>query len=238
MHRRFVRISALICQSAVMAALTLNAASSTAQDETGKAGADRRHADSCRTIQFRFAGFDRRVQPGADPARTAPGQFVGDRGPRARRRREHAPELRAGPADLDSRFRCALHFRHPRRAALLGRRAADDAGRQGQAANVDLSSAQRVEVMRGPFSALYGNSSGGVISVFTEDGPEDFAVMGSAWAGALVPIGSASKSAAQGWRTTYSTSSVSIRTASAITARRRETRSTARCAGHRRPLRT
>ena len=36
--------------------------------------------------------------------------------------------------------------------------------------NVDLGSADRIEVLRGPFSALYGNSSGGVIQVFTEDG--------------------------------------------------------------------
>ncbi|MDP1613277.1 MAG: TonB-dependent receptor [Sulfuritalea sp.] len=41
---------------------------------------------------------------------------------------------------------------------------------QGQISHIDLGSAARVEVMRGPFSALYGNSSGGVISVFTEDG--------------------------------------------------------------------
>src|SRR5205085_10494767 len=42
---------------------------------------------------------------------------------------------------------------------------------QGQAATFDLSTAKRIEVMRGPFSALYGNSSGGVISLYTEDGP-------------------------------------------------------------------
>jgi len=41
---------------------------------------------------------------------------------------------------------------------------------QGQISHIDLGSAARVEVMRGPFSALYGNSSGGVIAVFTEDG--------------------------------------------------------------------
>ena len=41
---------------------------------------------------------------------------------------------------------------------------------QGQISNVDLGSADRIEVLRGPFSALYGNSSGGVIQVFTEDG--------------------------------------------------------------------
>ena len=42
---------------------------------------------------------------------------------------------------------------------------------QGQAANFSLSSAQRIEVMRGPFASLYGNSSGGVVQVFTENGP-------------------------------------------------------------------
>lgn len=41
---------------------------------------------------------------------------------------------------------------------------------QGQVSNFDLGSAARVEVMRGPFSSLYGSSSGGVISLFTEDG--------------------------------------------------------------------
>jgi iron complex outermembrane receptor protein len=40
---------------------------------------------------------------------------------------------------------------------------------QGQFSQFDLSSADHIEVMRGPFSALYGNSSGGVIAVFTED---------------------------------------------------------------------
>lgn len=42
---------------------------------------------------------------------------------------------------------------------------------QGQFSNFDLGSADHIEVLRGPFSALYGNSSGGVISVFTEDAP-------------------------------------------------------------------
>jgi len=41
---------------------------------------------------------------------------------------------------------------------------------QGQISNVDLGSAMAVEVLRGPFSALYGNSSGGVLQVFTEQG--------------------------------------------------------------------
>lgn len=41
---------------------------------------------------------------------------------------------------------------------------------QGQTSNIDIASIDRVEVLRGPFSALYGNSSGGVIQVFTEEG--------------------------------------------------------------------
>lgn len=41
---------------------------------------------------------------------------------------------------------------------------------QGQTSNIDIASIDRIEVLRGPFSALYGNSSGGVIQVFTEEG--------------------------------------------------------------------
>ena len=41
---------------------------------------------------------------------------------------------------------------------------------QGQLTNIDLQSVDRIEVLRGPFSALYGNSSGGVIQTFTERG--------------------------------------------------------------------
>lgn len=44
---------------------------------------------------------------------------------------------------------------------------------QGQVSHFDLASAERVEVLRGPFSALYGNASGGVISLFTADGGPD-----------------------------------------------------------------
>ena len=41
---------------------------------------------------------------------------------------------------------------------------------QGQFSHFDLGSADHIEVLRGPFSALYGNSSGGVISIFTAAG--------------------------------------------------------------------
>ena len=40
-----------------------------------------------------------------------------------------------------------------------------------QPGNVDLDTAKSIEVMRGPFSALYGSSSGGVIQIRTEDAP-------------------------------------------------------------------
>ncbi|MBL0730505.1 TonB-dependent receptor [Piscinibacter sp. HJYY11] len=41
---------------------------------------------------------------------------------------------------------------------------------QGQASNVSLASAGRIEVLRGPMAQLYGNSAGGVVQVFT--GPD------------------------------------------------------------------
>jgi len=42
---------------------------------------------------------------------------------------------------------------------------------QGGPGGIDLGSAQRIEVLRGAFSALYGNHSGGVVQAFTADGP-------------------------------------------------------------------
>ena len=56
---------------------------------------------------------------------------------------------------------------------------------QGQFSHFDLLGADRIEVLRGPFSALYGNSSGGVISIFTEDGPPGLRLGGTAAAGSL-----------------------------------------------------
>ncbi|MEZ0231644.1 MAG: TonB-dependent receptor family protein [Methylophilaceae bacterium] len=43
---------------------------------------------------------------------------------------------------------------------------------QGQPGNVDLDVVRGIEVMRGPFSALYGNSSGGVVQMLTENAPK------------------------------------------------------------------
>jgi iron complex outermembrane receptor protein len=56
---------------------------------------------------------------------------------------------------------------------------------QGQFSQFDLGSADHIEVLRGPFSALYGNSSGGVISVFTEDAPPGFELDSSLEYGSL-----------------------------------------------------
>lgn len=41
---------------------------------------------------------------------------------------------------------------------------------QGQVSHFDLGSAERIEVMRGPFSVLYGNAAGGVIALTSEEG--------------------------------------------------------------------
>ena len=54
---------------------------------------------------------------------------------------------------------------------------------QGQMGTFDLSTADRMEVMRGPFSALYGNSSGGVLQIFTRDGKGPHRVTASAYGG-------------------------------------------------------
>jgi iron complex outermembrane recepter protein len=44
---------------------------------------------------------------------------------------------------------------------------------QGQVSHVDLGSAKQIEVLRGPFTSIYGNSSGGVINVTTQEGGPD-----------------------------------------------------------------
>src|SRR5271155_4604878 len=56
---------------------------------------------------------------------------------------------------------------------------------QGQFSQFDLSGADHIEVLRGPFSALYGNSSGGVIAIFTEDAKPGYLVGAAAEYGAF-----------------------------------------------------
>ncbi|MEK9952087.1 MAG: TonB-dependent receptor [Curvibacter sp.] len=43
---------------------------------------------------------------------------------------------------------------------------------QGQGSSVALTSAERIEVLRGPLALMYGNSAGGVIQAFTREAPE------------------------------------------------------------------
>ncbi|WP_428309547.1 TonB-dependent receptor family protein [Hydrocarboniphaga sp.] len=56
---------------------------------------------------------------------------------------------------------------------------------QGQVSHFNMGSADRVEVLRGPFSAMYGNSSGGVIQMFTADGSDEPIVSGSVAGGSF-----------------------------------------------------
>lgn len=41
---------------------------------------------------------------------------------------------------------------------------------QGQTSNIDINSVGQIEVLRGPYSALYGNASGGVVNIDTATG--------------------------------------------------------------------
>lgn len=43
---------------------------------------------------------------------------------------------------------------------------------QGQTSNIDINSIGKVEVLRGPYSALYGNASGGVVNIDTTTGSQ------------------------------------------------------------------
>jgi iron complex outermembrane receptor protein len=54
---------------------------------------------------------------------------------------------------------------------------------QGQAATIALGSVRSIEVLRGPFSALYGNASGGVIVAHSQDGPENPTLEASGFVG-------------------------------------------------------
>lgn len=56
---------------------------------------------------------------------------------------------------------------------------------QGQTGSFSLLSADSIEVLRGPFSTLYGNASGGVISVMTEDGKLPRSMTATAGAGSF-----------------------------------------------------
>src|SRR5512139_592974 len=44
---------------------------------------------------------------------------------------------------------------------------------QSQGSSISLTSAERIEVLRGPLALMYGNSAGGVIQAFTREAPAE-----------------------------------------------------------------
>ncbi|MBN8728268.1 MAG: TonB-dependent receptor [Xanthomonadales bacterium] len=79
---------------------------------------------------------------------------------------------------------------------------------QGQVSHFNLDSAERIEVLRGPFSALYGNSSGGVIQVFTADGTEPptarFNLVGGSYGTGRASVNSRGRHGGLGWNLDFS----------------------------------
>ena len=122
--------------------------------------------DAHRARDGRHSRLDRCDRHGPDSRPAAPGEPLGDAARAGRCRREQPAELRAGPADLD---RAASARAPPSACAACGFIAdgipATMPDGQGQVSHFDLASAERIEVLRGPFSVLYGNASGGVINV-------------------------------------------------------------------------
>ena len=94
---------------------------------------------------------------------------------------------------------------------------------QGQLSHASLLGAERIEVLRGPFSALYGNSSGGVLQVWSEQGQagDPWRLRLSAGADNTLSVGAQLKGPAKYWTTT-SPPITSAPMAGAITAARRE----------------
>lgn len=64
---------------------------------------------------------------------------------------------------------------------------------QGQAGTFNLDTAERIEVLRGPMSTIYGNHAGGVIQIFSRDGQGAPAltggVLGGAWDTSKIDLG-------------------------------------------------
>ena len=64
---------------------------------------------------------------------------------------------------------------------------------QGQLSHFALAAGDRIEVMRGPFSALYGNSSGGVVQLWSADGSDPTRVDLRATAAEIARVSAAAK---------------------------------------------
>ena len=115
---------------------------------------------SVNRIEARICGRDGRLQVNISES------LSGVAGLQARDRQNYAQDVQISVRGFGARSTFGIRGVRP---YVDGIRATLPDG-QGQLSNVDLGSADRLEVLRGPFSALYGNSSGGVIQVFTEDG--------------------------------------------------------------------
>ena len=136
---------------------------------------DHRHRDAPRGARVRRAGVGRHDRRRDDPQRTAAGEPVRDAVARFRAcsrpiARTTRRTCRSARADSARAPRSACAACGSTRTASRSR---CPTGRGRPAASA-CCPRERIEVLRGPFSALYGNASGGVISVFTED-PSDCA---------------------------------------------------------------
>jgi iron complex outermembrane receptor protein len=72
---------------------------------------------------------------------------------------------------------------------------------QGQVSHFNLDTAVRIEVLRGPFSALYGNAAGGVIQMFTGEGtqPPQFSLETAGGSYGTVRASLNARGAGEGW---------------------------------------
>ncbi len=86
-------------------------------------------------------------------------------------------------ATFRSRIRRAFNLRRTRDPHVRGRHSGNHARRPGQTSNIDLNSIESVDVLRGPFSALYGNASGGVININTQTGQQPATIEASSYYG-------------------------------------------------------
>ena len=93
------------------------------------------------------------------------------------------PKLCPGSAAFGSRLWRAFNLRRTRDPHLRGRHSGTMPDGQGQTSNIDINSVESVDVLRGPFSALYGNASGGVININSQTGQQPATIEASSYYG-------------------------------------------------------
>lgn len=74
---------------------------------------------------------------------------------------------------------------------------------QGQVSHFALGSAERIEVLRGPFAMSYGNAAGGVIQIFTEEGGPEAKVSGGLAVGSRATSRTSAKVSGQAANVSY-----------------------------------